>query len=725
MVSETSDQARNTSEKISITKLTTPNESPFRVDQDHVSQCNDTCPVSPANLVNDQKMSELARRVLEKETDFRISDDAQDGVNQFLSKSKETDSAKHVSRVLNQPLESETEKGVTISGQVLQTKEVSRPSKLGFEEESVDIPSVDINLKKRPIRRKRIFVGEIQRFAEEDAEVLRSGISAATDSENGRAGKNNATPKIAKPRGRRKKVSSVIREGSLQKENLGSKNLRKTKSGMQPSQLQGCLEEKPRRRGRPKKIATIDCKADDPEEVTHGEQRCQIRNSQRNPPMESEEQPIHSTTGKVMEPTLQDVSQNPRLDGSLYALSVHSRGNLPLETQEQPRKASSSLGEFNHPLSKTDNGGLDKSETGMNPPRNLQSKTRGRLPKKSRLRGEATDPPGASYSSRIHASELDMQVVDPCEKLSSGTEGQLSKVSTIQGQTSYSPDIFYSALFGESEHNTKTVNSFKNPPSTLQDQAQRTSPPRNVTNLNETAPKKQMALLQRQRTKNLSQKKGDRDRSLAPASGRSEREEVSRRLEVYHDELSTQPPQVTDPSTIQPDQSEALPERQIQELAKNIPNDTEPAPREGGDPQTKAPSKKRGRRKKETIPHAELPPNTKKTKKGSIAECRVALSKPSSNLVPISIYRLSCDRGESATAATDSVVYINDKCIAAADVMSRICQEFALESHAPANHLVQSRSRTSLKAELKRKLEINEDGRGTLDGSLFQLVCIF
>lgn len=723
--SETSDRTKNRSGKITITKSTKPTESPFRVDQDHVSQYNDTCPVSPANVASNQKMNELARRVLEKETGLRTSDDAEDGVNKLMSKSKETDSAKPVSRILNGPLESETIPRVTISGQVSETKEDSRPSKLGLEEEGVDIPSVDINLKKRPTRRKRIFVGEMQRFADENAEVPRSGNSAAAmESENGKAGKKKATLKTAKPRGRPKKVSPGIKQGSLLEEDLRGKNLIKTKSGMQKSQLQGCLEEKPRRRGRPKKIAIIDCKADDPERVIHGERGSQIRNSQTSPSMETEQQPIHSITGKDMEPTLQDVSQSPRLDGNLYPLTVKSRGNPPLGTQEQPRKASYSLGEVSHPSSKSDNGGLDKSETGMNPPRNSQFKPRGRLPKKSRLRGEASDPLGASYSSRIQASELDMQVIDPCEKLSSGTEGHLSKVSTIQGQTSYSPGIFYSALAGASKHDTKTVNSLKNAPSTLQEQAQRKSPPRNVTNLNETAPKKRLALLQRQHTKDSSKKNGDRDRSFAPVLKKlGKEEEVSRSSEVYNDELTTKPPRITDPSTIQSGQNKVHPERQLQELAKSKPNDAKPAPREGGDPQTKAPSKKRGRRKKETIPHAELS-KTKKTKEGSIAECRVALSKRSSNLVPISVHRLSCDSGESITAATDSVVYINDKCMTAADVMSQICQEFALESHAQAKYLVQSRSRTALKSELKRKLEINEDGRGTLDRSLFQLVCI-
>lgn len=741
LVSKTSDQAKVTSEKITITKSSKTKESPPRVNQNQVSQSSGTRAVSPSNLVQGQRMTELACRALKTEISLKNSSGPQEGDNPLLLEAKIPASAKPVSRVPNELLESEIEKPVTISGQALQAKifqqtdKVTPPSKLGFEEESVDIPPVDENIKKRPTRKKRVFVGEIQRFADEDIEVLKLGNSAPViDSDNSRAGKNNATRKIAKPRGRRKKILPVIRQGSPSEENLKGRKPMETKSEVLSSQLQGFLEKQPRRRGRPKKIALIVSEAGDPGEVARdtrpsegdlGAHRSQIRNPQESLSTESEQLPIHNIEGKVIEPILRGVPRSPRLDGSPCAQIVALHEHPPLETTEQPRKESPSLGELIHPSNRSSNAHLDESEIEMHPPRNPQSKAHGRLSKKSRRRGEANGPLGASHSSRLHGSEFDMQIVDPCEHLSLGTQGQSSTVSTIQGQTSYSPGSFYSALLGESKSNTKRVNPLKNPPSTIEEQAQRISPPQSITNMNKPARKRGLALLQRQNTNKFPQKKGDLDGIFAPALERTEKEAVSRRMEVDNDELGGQTLQIEDSSTNQPGSSEVHLEMQIQALTKGKPNDTEIQPRERGDPQTQVPGRKRGRRKKETIPSAGLPSQTAKTKERSKVESRFASSKPSSNPIPIRVYRLSCDRGENDTAPSDSLFYINDKFVATADVLAQICHEFAFESHAPANHLAQSHLRAPLTAELKRKLEINEDDRGTLDGSLFQLVCTF
>lgn len=734
MAPETSDQARNTLEEITITRSTKTRESLPGVNQDHFSQHNDTHPVSPAYLVNDQKMSDLACQVLERETGLRTSADPQPGVNRLQLDAKETSSPKQVSRILNQNLESEIEKTVATSGQALQTEflqetqKVTRPSKFGSGEESVNLPPVDVNLQQRPARRKRIFVGQIQRFVDEDTEVLMSGNSATvTNSESGRLGKTSAILKTAKPRGRPKKILNVIRQGSPLKGTSTGKKTGKTKSSMQSSQLQGFVEKQKRRRGRPKKTASIIGEAGDPDRVTRsikpnegdlGEHQCQIRNPQENPSTESEEQPIHDIKGQVCGPTLYNVSRNPQLDKSLYAQAVNPHGNPPLETDKQSQKGLISPAEAIHPLDKSSNAHLDNVGTGMYPTK-LQSEARGHLSKKPRLRGEADAPSGASHSSRIYGSELDMHIVDPCENLSPGTQGQSSKVSTIQGQTSYSPGNFYSALFSKSKYNTEAANSIKNASSTIREQAQ------TIPQTHETAPKNRLALLQRQSTKKLSKKKGDLNSSFAPALERVEKEGVSQRLEGHNDEMSFEPPQTTDSSTNQPGQSGVHPERQLQALTTSKPNDTEPPPRDGGDPQTQVPSKKRGRPKKEAVPNAELPPKSKKAKEGSKAEGHFASSTPFTNLMPVNVYRLSCDRGESATTTADPAVFIDDKYITATDVMAQICHEFAVKSHALANHLVQSPSRIPSKAELKRKLEVNEDGRGTLNGSLFQLVCVF
>lgn len=789
VVSESSDQAKKISEGIAVTKSSETKESPPRIDQNLVSQRNDTRTVSPANLVKGRKISELASRALEKKTGLRTRDEPWEGENQLLPEAKVLSSAKHVSRVQNETPESGSENNVNISGQTLQTEllseNVTQPLKLRNEEDSIGIPQVEVNIKKRPTRRKRTFVGEIQRFADEATEVLGSGNSAAVaDSGLCRVGRNNAAPKISKPRGRRRKnILSVIRQGSPEEEPLQGEKAKNTKSAPQSSQPEGFLEKQPRKRGRPKKIIPVICEGGDadevgrgnqPSEVDIGEKQPQMRNPQENPSMESEEQPIHNINEKAIGSALQDISGSPRLDGSLGSQIVNLHGSPPLETKEQPPKESPPLGEVIHSSNKYSNAGPNESETGMpSLGHSEESKAQRRLPKKWRLQGDVSGLSGASYSSRLHGSEFDPHIVDPCDNLSSGTQDQSTKVSTFQGQTSYSPGIFYSALLGESGCNAKTVNPLKHPPLRNQEQAQRIPPPRSdsngptgssycarpseseysadlppiesslmtgggrltkfllpvgketgrkkVTNPNETATSKRLALLQRQTTKKSSKKRGDLTRAFMPALEGTEKEGLSRRVEVFNDELSTQPPQIKDYLKNQPAQSEAHPGTQLKALEKSKPNETEP-PGEGRDLQTRLPCKKRGRRKKQTIPDAGPPSRTEKTKKESKAECRVASPTLSPNPRPISVYRLSCDRRQSATATADSLVCTNDKCIAAADVMAQICHEFAMKSHASANHSVRGRSRTPLKVGLKRKLTINEDGSGPLDGWLFQLV---
>lgn len=730
VVLETSDQARNATKEIAITQSTKTGESSPRVDRDPVSQHNDPC-LEP--IVNDQKMSGLACRVLEREIGSRVNTDQQDGVNHLLSDAKEPSSPKYVSPVFDQILDSEIERPVKFPGQALQTEnvqetvEVAQPSKVGFEDEKIDLRPADINLKQRPTREKRKFVGEIQRFVDKDTVVLMSGnLATVTNSETGRLGKTNATLKPAKPRGRPKKILNVIGQGSPAEETLKVEQSGKTKSGVQPSRPPGRLEKAVRRRGRPKKIASIDDEAGDPEGVTHGimrsegdlwERRSQIGSPQEKPSTEIEEQPVHDVTGIIRGPTSHDVSGSPGLEGSIIAQTVKPHGDPPLETMKQPQKESISPAEAIHSLDKSSNAHLHDGGTGMHPPKNLQPKTQAHSSKKPRLRGETDGPLGASHSSRILGSEFDMHVVDPCENLSSGTQGQSSQVPTIQGQASYSPSNFYSALQG----NTESVNPVKKASSKIRKQAQRIPQNQNVTNQNETAPKKRLALLQRQSTKNPSHEQGDYDRSFAPASERIEKEGVSQGLEVYKDELSFQPPQITT-SKNQHGPSEDHPKRQRPAPNKGKTKDVEAPPLDGVGPQPQVPLKRRGRPKKEAVPNVELTSKTMKAKEGSNAESRYASFKPSSNLVPISVYRLSCDKGESATAAPNSAACINDKCISAADVLAHICHEFALTSHALANYSVQNPSRIPSKAELKRKLEINEDGRGTLDGPLFQLV---
>lgn len=799
VVLETSDQENNTSGGITITNSLVNKESSTKVGQAHVSRHKDTCTVSPLNLGKGRTMSELACQALEKETGLRTDDG---GGNQLLLENEASGSAKHVSQVLNISLENKSQNIAMMSGQHLQIEQlqgiekVAQPSGVRNEEEgSVIIPPLDENIKPRPTRRKRTFIGEVQRFASEATEVLKQGnLVAVADSVSGGVEKYKASPKNPEPRGPRKKLLSVIGQGSTAEENLQSKKPRKPKSSMQSSQSQGCLEKLPRKRGRPRKIVPPVCEGGDPEEISHGvklnegdlgEQRSQIINPHENSPMETEEQPNESFKGEVIDLSLQDISHSPRLDGSeCGAQIVNLHGNPPLETKEQPPEVSLSLGEVSHPSNKSYNTGLDESENGMqfvDPLGHSESKTQGRLQNEPRLQGDSSDPPGASYSSRLYGSEFGTQIVDPCEILSSGTQGQSPKVSTFQGQASYSPGIFYSAILGESEFNAKSVNPLRNPPLKTQEHAQKTLPPQSdvggspcisyctrpsesecvadpsqiqspfgnlkllseerrltkfllpvgketgrkgVKKPNKTVSDKRLPLLQRQTINKSSRGMGDPKRIIVPALEETEKEGGSRRMEVYNDELSTEALRIRDSSTNQLCQSEVGP-KQLQALEKGQQNDNEPLSREGPDPQNQRPNKKRGGRKKQKIPDAGLPSKTERAKKGSREESPLASLKPSHNPIPIIVCRLSCDRGKNATANVDPVVFIQDKYLTAVDVMAQICHEFAMKSQESVNHVMHSRLRNPLKAELKRKLEVSEDGGGTLDRWLFQLVCPF
>ena len=796
VVSESSSRAQNPSKEITTTESLGPKECSPRADQDCVSQHNDTRTVSSAGLAEGQEMSELACRALEEEISLRTRVSPLEGENQPSLEVKVFGSAKYVSRVLNEHQESEIEKISIKSGQILNNEllqgaqEVIQPSKLRNEEESVDIPPVDVNIKQRPIRRKRTFVGEIQRFADEAIEVLDSGNSATVaESDNGRVGNNNSKPKISKPGRPMKQDLSVLRQESPTEEISQGKKPRKTKSGMQSSRLQGYLENQPRRRGRPRKNIPTVSEGGDPVEVAHGlrpsegdlgKQRSQIRNPRENLSMESEEHSTRKMNGKITEPPLQEISCSPRLDASPGPQIVNLNGNLPPEIKEKPSKESLPMHEVVYTLGKAYNAGLDKTKTGAHPRGFSKSKAQKRVPKKSRLQGEARDPLRTSYSSRLHVGESDTQVVDPGENTSSGTQGQLSKVSTFQGQTSYSPSTFYSALLGESECNGETVNPPKNPSSRIQEQGQKISPPgsdvngpmrnshsaepsesefdadlsqiqtllgnlpplieegrlmkslppvgketgrKRVAKLNETATTKQLALLQCHVTDKVSLKISNHESVFVPTLEGIEKERVSPRTEVNIDESSVHPPQLNDPRTNQSCQSEAHPEMRSEALEKKTLSDTEAPPRERRDPPTQGLSKKRGRRKRQPIPDAELPSNRDIMKKGSKAECHFASPKSFPNPIPVSVHRLSNDRGQSATVTADPVVCVNGKCIAAVDIMAQICHEFAMNSHASTNQSRQSHLRSPLKAELKRKLEISKDGGGTLDRQLFQLVC--
>lgn len=395
MALKSSDQAKKSTKGITITESLETKESPTAVDHEHVSQQNDANSLSPAKSTNGREKSESVGRPSEKETHSRQSDDPREGENQLQAGIEDSGPVKLASQALNEALGSDIKTLAEISGQHSQIEPLSGIEKVAQHtdlrdgEESIIKPPMDLEVIPRPTRRKRKFIGEVQRFASEATKVLETESSAAMAAPpSDEVGQRKAKPQIPKPRGPRNKVLSVIGQENTAENILPRKPPVKRKLDIQPSQMQGRLENQPRKRGRPKKIVPPVSERGDSENITYnvrlngsdlGRQQSQIRTGLGKLPTETEEQPQ----------------------------TVNLHGNSSLQAQEQARKISPPLGTANEPLNKSYNANLDEIGVGtqiIDPLGHPLLKNQRRLRQISCLQGKVSRSTGVFYSLKLHGN---------------------------------------------------------------------------------------------------------------------------------------------------------------------------------------------------------------------------------------------------------------------------------------------------------------------------------
>lgn len=386
---ETGDHLRKSPKEITITESLETKESRTTVDQDHVSQQTDTTSLSPAKSTNGREKSESVRRPSE-EAHLRQSDEPREAENQLQVGIEGSGPVKQASQALNESLRSDIETLAEISGQHSQieplagVENVAQLTDLRDGEDSIIKPPTDLEVHPRPTRRMRKFIGEVQRFASEATKALELESSAAMAAPiSDGIGQRKATPKIPENRGPRNKVPSTIGQGNIAERIPPSKPPRKRKLGIQPSQMQGRLENQPRKRGRPKKIVPSIGERGDSEDITYnmrlngndlGGQQSQIRTDLGKLPTGTEEQPQ----------------------------TVNLQGNPPLQIQEQARKISPPPDRANDSFNKSSNANLD--EIGV-----------------------------------------ETQIIDPLGHPLLGIQRGLRQISPLQGKVSHSTGVFYNS----------------------------------------------------------------------------------------------------------------------------------------------------------------------------------------------------------------------------------------------------------------------------------------
>ena len=322
-----------------------------------------------------------------EEAHLRRSDEPREAENQLQVGIEGSGPVNQASQALNESLRSDIETLAEISGQhsriesLTGVEKVAQPTDLRDGEASIIKPPTDLEVNPRPTRRKRKFIGEVQRFASEAIKALEPESSAALASSiSDGVGQHKDTPKTPEIRGSRNKALSTIGQGNIAERILPSKPPRKRKLGIQSSQMQGRLENQPRKRGRPKKIVPPVGERGDPEDITSnmrlngsdlGGQQSQIRTGLGRLP-----------TGTVEQPQ-----------------TVNLQGNPPLQIQEQARKISPPPDRANDSLNKTSKANLD--EIGV-----------------------------------------ETQIIDPLGHPLMGTQGGLRQVSPLQGKVSHSAGVF-------------------------------------------------------------------------------------------------------------------------------------------------------------------------------------------------------------------------------------------------------------------------------------------
>lgn len=322
--------------------------------------------------------------------------------------------------------------------------------------------------------------------------------------------------------------------------------------------------------------------------------------------------------------------------------------------------------------------------------------------------------------------------MNPLENPSSGTREQLQKISPPQGDVGGPQCISYCTRPSESEGDadpSQIQPAFESLPSPNEGRLMNSQHPfgqetdrKGVTKPNKILSNKKLPLLQRKAPNPSSRRTGHPKK--IPALEGIDKEGASQGMKPMNNESSAGPLQTEDSSTIQLCHGEVRLRTHFQALATSQQSGTELLSRKEPHPLQHAPSRKRSRRKKQTVADADLASNIAEPMEGSKEKCPLTSLKLAQDQIPISVCRLSCDRFENGAAAADLMMCIKNNGLTAVDILAQICHEFAKKPPGSANHVMQSSSANPLKAELKRKLKISEECGRNFDTRLFQLVCL-
>lgn len=580
-----------------------------------------------------------------------------------------------------------------VAGQYLQNKslkkieKVQQPSVLRSEEEEIVIPPLDMDPKLRPTRRKRKLGGEFQRIASEAVDIipLRRSPTMVTPIVEEKA-QHQAMLKVPKKRGPRKKTPCVEGKEIDLETNTRVRKPRKTQLSKQLAQIPDTLYTLPRKRGRPKKVIP----------TMHQESSLEIiANSAR-----LEEDDLEAQRPQVVGPLRPEYklkssshpSQDVHLNLNASSSVTHFVGpaeTSALRTQDSWQKSSNFLDQNANPPGPF-NGAIlghnGRDTRSVNPPENPPSRLPDQSQKAQHHQGDQSGLPiRANGAGEIDVRKDSDQTQAPVRNTLVPSDGRLKKLSIPTGK--------------ENDHK-----GFAKP--------------------KESAPAKRKPLLQRSIKNPSSRRLGRPKKVVDPVFAGIEKERESERKKGLLNHSNSNPPRVVDPFRAQVGENGLDHQKQLGAIEQSQENDSGLVPREELDSQNQAPSKRRRGRRKQTVAHAELPNQAEGVMKDNNERFVPASHKPSQNSKPIGVWRLTRDRSEDRKTAADSGMGTTDQFITAVDVLAQICYDSTIQSYSSENHATRGNLHKSLKAELKRKLQIHENCNENFDKRLLQLVSL-
>ncbi len=721
---EGGDREKKASEVVAITDSLEIKESRTTLDQQYVSGHNDTNEFSAASLAEGRPGCRSVDLSLEDGTDLKLDDVAREGGNHGMLGTEALSSTK-VSRASEEPLRSDSKIVVGESGQILQIEQAqpAYPSGVGNEKESDVMPTPDSTIGTRPTRKKRKFVGNVQKFAKELEQECPATLA---DMVSDGVEQLKASPKISRTRGRTKKALATLGQESIGGGNLSRSKPKRVKSAVETSPIEGRLgKPQPRRRGRPKKVVPQggDLKGVD-RNVRLNESDLEAQPSQnagclRNSPPEpgKGQEKVLSFAGEIID--LQEVCHRPKHDEIEYDADIANKpGTSPRETRDHTQQMLPVLGDATDPSSIVHNGIHSESEIVphiLPPFQNLSTETQGESQTVSSLPGQICDLPGILCREKLSDSGLNAQTPNSLKDSSWRTRQEPQKITPPQGEVG---DPQSTPSEGKLKKFLLPVGK-----ETGQDEA---------IKLGEMVQGKQLPLPKRQTIKLPSRRKRRLKLLKSPALEGIDTEDGFQRRAVLNNESSIEFLWNEGSSKIQLPQKRLRSGTQSRASKKGEPNDAEPIPPKQNGLQTQAPVKKKRKPKKHMISDG-LSSKREEAFSRSTNAPQVSVStkegyhfpslQPSKNPTPISVYRLSCDKADDAVAA--GVVSFRHKFLNAVDVLAQVCREFTLKSKEPLDDATQSSPNNTLNAEMNREFEIIEDFGENFDSRLVELVCQF